>query len=261
VAQDQGSTRRRPAGDTDYEATGAGYASVRRPDPRIAALVHAALGTARTVLNVGAGAGSYEPADRSVVAVEPSARMRAQRPKGAAPVVDATAEDLPFADDAFDAAMATVTIHQWQDWERGLRELRRVSRGPVVILTFDAEALPCWWLNDYVPELFSTEATRYPAIDAICAVLGGATEVMVVPVPLDCTDGFTEAYYGRPEALLDATVRAGQSAWQFADVEAVSAGLGRLAADLASGEWDARYGHLRTQPELLGAVRLVVATP
>jgi SAM-dependent methyltransferase len=169
------------------------------------------------------------------------------------------AENLPFGDDSFDAAMATVTIHQWHDWERGLRELRRVSRGPVVILTFDAGALPCWWLNDYVPELFSAEATRYPAIDAICAVLGGTCRVSAVPVPLDCTDGFTEAYYGRPEAFLEPAVRAGQSAWQFADPAAVAAGLDRLAADLASGEWDLRYGHLRTQPEFVGAVRLVVA--
>jgi len=155
--------------------------------------------------------------------------------------------------------MATVTIHQWHDWERGLRELRRVSRGPVVILTFDPEALPCWWLQDYVPQLFGAEAPRYPAIDAICAVLGGTCRVSAVPVPLDCTDGFTEAYYGRPEAFLEPAVRAGQSAWQFADPAAVAAGLDRLAADLASGEWDLRYGHLRTQPEFVGAVRLVVA--
>jgi len=260
VEQTPDTARPRPAGDTDYEATGDGYAAARRPDPRIAARVDAGLGDARTVVNVGAGAGSYEPADRDVVAVEPSARMRAQRPPGAAPAVDATAEDLPFDDDTFDAAMATVTIHQWRDWERGLRELRRVSRGPVVILTFDPDALDGWWLHDYVPELFGTEAPRYPTIDEICAVLGGTSEISPVPVPLDCIDGFVEAYYGRPEALLDPAVRAGQSAWQFADADAVAAGLDRLAHDLASGDWDARHGHLRTQPEFVGAVRLVVAT-
>ncbi len=260
MQHDPGTVRPRPAGDVDYEATGGGYASLRRPDPRIAALVDRALGNARTVVNVGAGAGSYEPADREVVAVEPSVRMRSQRPAGSAPVVDATAEDLPFADDAFDAAMATVTIHQWQDWERGLRELRRVSRGPVVVLTFDPDVLSGWWLADYVPELFGAEAPRYPGIDAIVAVLGGTTEVSALPVPLDCTDGFVEAYYGRPEAFLDPAVRAAQSAWQFADPEAVAAGLDRLADDLTSGEWDARHGHLRTQPELVCAIRLVVAT-
>jgi SAM-dependent methyltransferase len=260
MQQDPDDGRARPAGDVDYEATGGGYASRRRPDPRIAALVDAALGDARTVVNVGAGAGSYEPADRDVVAVEPSAPMRSQRPAGSAPVVDATAEGLPFPDDSFDAAMATVTIHQWRDVARGLRELRRVSRGPVVVLTFDPEALSGWWLAAYVPELFGAEAPRYPTIDAIRAVLGGTVHVSEVPVPVDCTDGFVEAYYGRPEALLDPAVRAAQSAWQFADREAVAAGLDRLAADLTSGEWDARYGHLRTQPEFVGAIRLVVAT-
>ena len=185
--------------------------------------------------------------------------MRAQRPAGAAPALDAVAEDLPFGDDSFDAAMATVTIHQWTDWERGLRELRRVSRGPVVILTFDPGSVPGWWLNDYVPQMLQAEAARYPTIEKICAVLGGTVGVRAVPIPLDCADGFTEAYYGRPEAFLDKGVRAAQSAWQFADAAAVAAGLGRLAEDLASGEWDARYGHLRTQPEFVGAARLVVA--
>ena len=253
--------RTTPAGDVDYETSGTGYADRRRPDPRIAALIHAALGDARTVVNVGAGAGSYEPADREVVAVEPSAQMRAQRPSGSAPVVDATAEDLPFADDAFDAAMATVTIHQWRDWARGLRELRRVSSGPVVVLTFDPGAVSDWWFDEYVPELFRAESVRYPAIEAIRAVLGGATTVTHVPIPLECTDGFTEAFYGRPEAFLDPDVRAGQSAWQFADADVLAAGLERLAADLASGAWDARWGHLRTQPEFSGAVRLVVGVP
>ena len=250
-----------PAGDVDYEATGHGYASGRRPDPRIAALIRAALGDARTVVNVGAGAGSYEPADREVVAVEPSASMRAQRPPGSAPVIDATAEHLPFADNAFEAAMATVTIHQWRDWKVGLRELRRVSAGPVVVLTFDPDAVARWWLAEYLPDLFRAEAARYPPIAAIREILGGQVSATPVPVPLDCTDGFTEAFYGRPEAFLDPRVRAAQSAWQFAESSVIEAGLQRLASDLASGSWDARYGTLRTQPSLVGAVRLVVGLP
>jgi len=250
-----------PAGDVDYEATGAGYATGRRPDPRIGELIRSALGDAGSVVNVGAGAGSYEPADRAVVAVEPSARMRDQRPPGSTPVIDAAAEDLPFADDAFEAAMATVTIHQWRDWRRGLRELRRVSSGPVVILTFDPDAVAGWWLADYQPELFRAEASRYPPIPAIRDVLGGSTTASTVPVPLDCTDGFTEAFYGRPEAFLDPDVRSAQSAWQFADATSVAAGLERLAADLASGAWDAQHGQLRTQPEFRGAVRLIVGRP
>ena len=248
-------------GDVDYEATGAGYGARRRTDPRIAAIVHAALGDSHSVLNVGAGAGSYEPDDRAVIAVEPSASMRAQRPAHAGPVVNATAEALPFPDDSFDAAMAMVTVHQWSDWRRGVAEMRRVARGPVLVLTFDPRRLDCWWLNEYVPELFLGEAPRYPTIDALREAIGGATRVIPVPVPLDCVDGFTEAFYGRPEAFLDDAVRAAQSAWQFAEAEAVRSGLAGLADDLADGMWDRRYGSLRTQPEHLGAIRLVVGTP
>src|SRR3954453_5510944 len=157
-------TRPTPAGDYDYEALGSGYTRRRRTDPRIAARVHAALGDARTVLNVGAGAGSYEPEDRYVAAVEPSAAMRAQRGRERAPAIDATAEQLPVDADAFDAAMATITIHQWSDAAAGLGELRRGGRGPVVILTFDGDAMPRFWLNDYVPEMIAGERARYPAI-------------------------------------------------------------------------------------------------
>ncbi|QEC48370.1 class I SAM-dependent methyltransferase [Baekduia soli] len=254
-----GDVRATPAGDFDYERGGAGYAVRRQADPRIAARVHAALGDARTVVNVGAGAGSYEPEDRHVVAVEPAAAMRAQRPAHLAPAIDATAERLPLDDDSVDAAMATVTIHQWADLDRGLRELRRVSRGPAVVLTFDGEALTRFWLQEYVPELIATERTRFPAIDHVAAVLGGEVTVSPVPVPIDCTDGFGEAYYARPEAFLDPAVRAAQSGWVLTDPEAVARGVARLGDALARGAWDARHGHLRTQPEHVGAVRLIVA--
>jgi SAM-dependent methyltransferase len=238
-----------PAGDFDYERSGAGYARLRRTDPRLAAHVHAALGDARTVLNVGAGAGSYEPEDRYVVAVEPSAAMRAQRPAGR-PAVDAVAEALPFDDASFDAAMAMITVHQWSDLERGLAELRRVARGPVVILTFDPDAMLDFWLADYVPEVFEAERPRMPTLSA----LGG--EASALPIPLDCVDGFIEAYYGRPEAFLDPEVRAAQSAWEKTGVD-VGPGLTRLAEDLRSGAWDARYGDLRRQPEYIGSLRLI----
>jgi hypothetical protein len=254
-----GDLRAAPAGDFDYEANGSGYAARRRPDPRIAALVHAALGDARTVINVGAGAGSYEPADRHVVAVEPSAAMRAQRPHHLAPAIDATAERLPFHDDSFDAAMATVTIHQWSDRDAGLRELRRVSRGPVAILTFDAEALRDFWLHEYVPEVIATERARFPAIDHVVGVLGGEVEVLDVAIPIDCSDGFGEAYYARPEAFLDHDVRAAQSGWVLTDPGAVARGVARLADDLSSGRWDERHGRLRHQAEYVGAMRLIVA--
>ncbi|MDQ1382427.1 MAG: hypothetical protein QOJ71_3146 [Actinomycetota bacterium] len=251
----------RPAGDFDYESHGAGYSARRRTDPVIASYVHAALGSARTVLNVGAGAGSYEPDDRRVVAVEPSAAMRAQRSTQLAPAIAARAEHLPFDDDAFDGAMATITVHQWPDADGGLREMRRVARGPVVILTFDGAAMGDFWLAEYAPEFIAAESPRYPTIDAIAAALGGRAQTTAIPVPLACADGFVEAYYGRPEALLDPAVRSAQSAWGFVERAAEERGMRRLADDLASGAWDGRHGRLRTQPQYIGSLRLVVAIP
>ncbi len=257
----RGTPARPIAGDFDYERNGSGYAVRRRTDPRIAAYVHAALGDAVKIVNVGAGAGSYEPAERDVTAVEPSAAMRSQRPPQLAAAIDGRAEELPFADATFDAAMATVTIHQWSDPDRGLRELRRVSRGPVVILTFDGAALDVFWLADYAPELIAAERQRYPAIAHVCEVLGPTSTVTPIPVPIDCVDGFTEAYYARPERFLDPAVRAAQSAWGFIDANATERTVGRLREDLRSGEWDRRYGHLRDQPQFVGALRLIVARP
>jgi len=246
-------------GDVDYGRHGGGYALRRRTDPGIARMVHAALGDARSVLNVGAGAGSYEPADRWVLAVEPSAAMRAQRPSGLAPAIDAVAEALPFDDGAVDAAMAMLTVHQWPDPAAGLAELRRVARGPVVVLTFDPDALGGLWLMAYAPELLAVEAGRFPAVQAIAAALGPVTDVEVVPVPHDCVDGFAEAFYARPEALLDPDVRAAQSGWSFLPAGVEDRVVRELARDLASGAWDARWGALRDLCEFEGAVRLVVA--
>lgn len=246
------------AGDADYAAIGAGYAHYRRPDPRIAARILEALGDARSVINVGAGAGSYEPTDREVVAVEPSATMRAQRAAHAAPATDAVAEALPFDDDSFDAGMATFTVHQWSDLDAGLAELRRVTRGPVVILSCDPAALDRFWLAEYAPLVIATEARRYPSIGRIATGLGGSVTVAEVPVPLDCTDGFGEAYYGRPEALLDPGARLANSAWSFVPPAAADESVGRLASDLESGVWDARWGALRSRPSFDGSLRLIV---
>ncbi len=246
-------------GDVDYHRHGQGYARQRRTDPSIARLVHGALGSARTILNVGAGAGSYEPADRRLVAVEPSAAMIAQRHGQAAPIVQAVAEAIPLPDRAVDAAMAMVTIHQWPDPVAGLGELRRVTRGPVVILTFDPDALDRLWLVEYAPELYAAERSRYPGMDEVAACLGRDTTVRPVPVPFDCVDGFTEAFYGRPEQFLDPAVRGAQSAWTFVDDVAEARAMGDLAEDLASGRWDERHGHLRSQPEFIGSLRLVVS--
>lgn len=250
-------SRSRPAGDYDYEAHGGGYARRRRTEPRIAALVQAALGDARTVINVGAGAGSYEPSDRYVVAIEPSAAMRAQRT--GVPAVDAIAERLPFDDDSFDAGMAIITIHQWRDLEAGLRELRRVVRGPVAIMTFTTDTLRGFWLIDYVPSVIVGEGPRMPAPERVAELLGGDVTIEPVPIPNDCVDGFVEAYYARPEAFLDPAVRAAQSVWGFADPDEIERGMAALRDDLESGAWDARYGELRRRTQYIGSLRLIVA--
>jgi len=244
----------------DYEQHGRAYTGNRATDPRIAAPIHAALGDARTVLNVGAGTGSYEPSDRWVLAVEPSATMRAQRPAGAAPALAARAEALPFDDDTFAAAMAAVTIHHWSPPEAGLAELRRVTRGPVVVFTFDLDALPAWQ-QDHLAEGLAIERPRFPAVDAIAATLGGRTRVERIATPADCADGFFEAFWNRPERLLEADVRASQSMWALLPEGAEGRIVARLADDLASGSWDAEHGHLRELAEFDGALRLVVSEP
>ena len=246
------------AGDADYGSIGSDYSRYRQPEPAFVDAIHASLDGAQTLVNVGAGAGSYEPGHLAVTAVEPSAAMRAQRPAGAAPVVDAIAEDLPFADRSFDAALASFTVHQWRDLHGGLREVRRVTRGPIVILTCDPSALGRSWINDYAPEVISTEASRYPTITDVRSSLGGTVRVDNLPFPLGCVDGFSEAYYGRPEALLDPGARRANSAWSFVSRQVEDRFDRALRADLASGAWDDRYGHLRTQPTFEGSLRLIV---
>jgi len=249
------------AGDANYGEIGAGYALIRQPDARIATAFHDALGDARTVLNVGAGAGSYEPTDRTVTAVEPSASMRAQRPAHLSVAVDATADALPFADDSFDAAMASVTVHQWPDLAAGLGEMRRVTRGPVVILTFDPVPPLHWWLIDYVPELFEVEGRRMPPLDTIAAALGGHTEIRTVLVPVDSTDGFGQAFFGRPERLLEPEVRRAMSAWSFVDDAVVERFVNSLSSDLDSGAWDEKYGQFRLLETFDVGMRLVIGRP
>lgn len=237
-----------------YDSIGINYAELRRPEPRIAALIHQALGPARTVLNVGAGTGSYEPTDRQVTAVEPSAEMIRKRSASAAKAIQASADDIPFDDGAFDAAMAILTIHHWPDKEAGLREMRRVTRGPIVLLTFDPAARP--WLTDYLPELVALDEQQMPAMANYARWLG-PVQITPVPVPHDCRDGFLYAYWRRPEAYLDARIRSGSSSfWTIAGAEA---GLQRLQQDLESGEWQRRHGPLLELDAYDAGYRLVVA--
>ena len=249
------------AGDADYGTLGGGYSVYRQPEPKIAALIEEALGPARSVLNLGAGAGSYEPPDRDVTAVEPSASMRAQRPPHLAVAIDALAESLPFPDAHFDAAMATFTVHQWSGLDRGLSEMRRVTRGPIVILSCDPDRVQRFWLDAYAPEVLAAEARRFPALARVAAALGGRSEIRPVPIPLACRDGFNEAYYGRPERLLEQRARLACSAWSFVAPATAARYIDDLRREIEDGRWDDKYGALRRQPDFDGSLRLIVSHP
>ena len=243
---------------TTYDRIGRGYGGFRRVDPRIAQRIEEALGDARSIVNVGAGTGSYEPADREVTAVEPSAEMISQRPTDAAPVVQASAESLPFDDDSFDAALAVLTAHHWADLGAGLGEMQRVARERIVVVTFDSEALRDLWINvDYFPETLGLKRQSGASSRDLLMRLPGAT-ASPVPVPRDCTDLFFAALWARPELILDEEVVRPMWVWQSISAEARRTGRARLAADLESGAWGERYGHLRERQELDVGLRLVV---
>jgi SAM-dependent methyltransferase len=242
-----------------YDTIGATYTVTRRTEPRIAAQVWAALGDARTVLNVGAGTGSYEPPDRDVTAVEPSAVMRAQRPAGAARCVAATAESLPFGDQSFDAAMAFSTIHHWPDPIAGLREMRRVARR-VVVFTFDASETGWinrfWLTRDYLPEVANLLTGR-PSLAGLAGAIGARAEPVLVPG--GCAEGFFEAYWRRPEAYLDEDVRRGVSVWSIVGPDAEQRAVRRLRADLESGRWAERNRDLAGLDAAELGLRLLIA--
>lgn len=237
-----------------YDDIGINYAAQRRPDWRIASMIEAALGSADKVLNVGAGTGSYEPKGRAVTAIEPSREMIRQRPPGSAKVVQGHAEKLPFEGGSFDAAMAVLTIHHWHDPEAGLREMRRVTRGPIVILTFDPASRP--WLTDYLPELARLDEAKMPAI-AEYEKWMGPVDVLPVPIPHDCLDGFLHAYWRRPAAYLDPQICMGSSS--FWAIERAEPGLERLKQELDSGEWERRYHGLLNLDAYDAGYRLVVS--
>lgn len=236
-----------------YDTIGLNYANLRRPDYRIAAQIDAALGRSKTVLNVGAGTGSYEPVGRVVTAIEPSAKMIAQRAPSNTTVIQGSAENLPFADNTFDASMAVLTIHHWSDPAKGVTEMRRVTKGKVVFLTFDPE-YPWFWLADYFPALVTLDNKQMPNLARYSEWLGDV-EVTPVPIPHDCWDGFLAGYWRRPNAYIEDRVRAAMSSfWALDDIEQ---GLANLSADLQNGTWEAKYGHLLHLTELDCGYRLV----
>jgi SAM-dependent methyltransferase len=240
-----------------YDTIGRSYSAVRRPDRRIAAAINAALGDAASVVNVGAGTGSYEPSDRDVIAVEPSEVMIRQRPPDAAPCRQGAAEALPLETASVDAAMAVLTVHHWSDLARGLKEMARVARKRVVVMTWVPDAASFWLTDDYFPEIMAYDRTIFPGTADLSAILHrtiGPTRFTPVPIPHDCTDGFLCAYWRRPEAYLDAYVRGGISSFARIDCEP---GLAKLRADLESGRWRQRHGHLLALDALDLGYRLV----
>ncbi|HET7229136.1 MAG TPA: methyltransferase domain-containing protein [Longimicrobium sp.] len=239
-----------------YDTIGRGYAAYRRPDPRLAVRIHAALGNAASVVNIGAGAGSYEPAGRRVAAVEPSAVMVRQRAQGTAPAVRAVAGALPFRAAAVDAALAILTLHHWPSWRGGVDEMRRVARERVVILTWDRDFPGFWLTDDYFPSIIPTDRVAFPSIAELADALGTA-DVRTVPIPADCTDGMLGAYWRRPAAYLDPGVRAAISA--FARIPDPAPALARLKADLEDGSWERRVGRNLPADEMDLGYRLLVA--
>src|SRR5262245_11675858 len=240
-----------------YDDIGVGYRARRRPDPRVAAAISRALAGTDSVVNVGAGAGSYEPADRFVVAVEPAMTMIRQRRAGSAPVVQAVAADLPFRDDGFAAALAILTVHHWPDRARGLDELARVARRRVVVVTWDP-SISGFWLDDYFPEIFETDRKIFPAIEDYRCALGGL-DVRPMLIPHDCVDGFLGAYWRRPHAYLDASVRGAISTFAKLPRRAVESGVEQLRRDLEDGTWARRHGDLLDRTEIDLGYRIVVA--
>jgi len=241
-----------------YDKIGTAYTATRRPDPRIAAQVSAALSGCRSVINVGAGAGSYEP-PQTPLAVEPSQVMISQRPAGLASVVQATAEALPVADGASDAAMAVLTVHHWTSLEAGIAELRRIARRRIVVLTWDPRmTLRFWLLAEYLPEAAAFDDARAVPLEHLAALLGGP-RIEPVLVPHDCTDGFAGAYWRRPEAYLDPSIRAGISVLTQPGEDILQAGLRQLAVDLESGRWYEQHSDLLRLKSLDLGYRLLIA--
>ena len=237
-----------------YDTIGLNYSELRKPDIRIAAQIDLVLGEAVSVLNVGAGAGSYEPMSRKVTAIEPSIEMIKQRPVSNVNVVQGSAESLPFEDNSFDASMAILTIHHWSNQEAGIDEILRVTRGPVVILTFDPFA-NWFWLADYFPAFIELDKQQMPPISKFEEWFSELV-VKEVPIPDDCADGFLAAYWKRPHAYLDRRVRAAISS--FSAIRDLSEGLAKLTKDLKNGDWQQRYGYLLEQNELDCGYRLIV---
>lgn len=245
-----------------YDTIGHQYALSRREDPRICKSILDALGNARSVVNVGAGTGSYEPRDRYVIAIEPSDVMAAQRSAELVPALKASAQTLPLRDQSVDAAMAVLSIHHWDEHqEQGVRELRRVARGPVVIATCDPDVSGSMWLMaDYLREVAELDRRIFPSVEKLSAWMGGCTRVEAVPIPRDCSDWMLMSFWAHPERVLDPTARSATSGFSRMPDEVVNRVVAAVENDLANGTWDRRHGHLRKLDEYDAGLRLVINT-
>lgn len=248
--------QRTAVSEPGYDSIGRTYVATRRPDPRIAARLVDALGDARSVINIGAGAGAYEPRDRLVIAIEPSRTMIQQRPPGAAPALQASAEALPLGDASVDAALAVLTVHHWSDKGRAFAEIRRVARRRAIFFTCDPAFPGSWVTRDYFPMIRSRDLGRFPPLQAFKAL--GSVESAIIPIPCDCSDGFLAAFWRRPYSYLDPRVRQNISSFAGFTKAELEPGLRRLEQDLASSAWDRRYTSLRAHDELDCGYRLVV---
>ncbi len=246
-----------------YDQIGGGYAQTRREDPRFASLIHGALGSAATIVNVGAGAGSYEPRDRYVIAIEPSEVMASQRSRALAPAIRASAGALPLRDDSVDAAMAVLTLHHWDaEQERGVGEMRRVARDAVVILTYDADISGQMWLMaDYLLEVAQLDRRIFPSPDLIASWLGGTTTVSPVAIPRDTPDWMLGSFWAHPERVLNPQARNATSGFARMNAAIVERVVAAVARDLQNGTWDQRYGHLRQLDTYDAGLRLLVSRP
>ena len=249
------------AAEVRYDTIGHGYASGRRPDDRLRDAILEALGESVTVLNIGAGTGNYEPTDRRTVALEPSAVMIAQRPPGSAQAVRGVAEALPFADRSFDAAMALSTLHHWSDLAAGLAEMSRVAARRVVYFSEPSQQGMYWLAYDYLPSILSMSINNAaPSTERVVELIGGECEIHVFEVPRDFAEASAGAFWARPEAYCDPAIQAAMSMFALLEPSVVESGTARLRADLASGAWDRRHGHLRQQDKLDLGYRIVVST-
>ena len=250
-----------PAAGMRYERIGQGYANRRREDPRLRHLIHEALDGMHTLVNIGAGAGSYEPSDRDVVAVEPSAVMVAQRPPGSAPVVRAIADRLPLADDSVDAAMTILSLHHWHpDQRAGVMEMRRVARHRVIVVTVDPEVSGRMWLMaDYLPEVVELDHRIFPSPSTIAGWLGNPAEIRVVPISRDTPDGTLMSFWAHPERVLDPDARNVTSGFARQPARVIERVVASVSRDLDNGNWDRRHGQLRELEEFDAGLRLIVA--